>query len=278
MERITAHDGASIVLHSTGAGPGIVVVHGGGITIDVYRRLAQRLADRFTVHLYNRRGRADATPRAQPYTFDQDIDDLAAVLKHTGTRNVIGQSSGGFIALQAAVRLPIDRLALYDIAIDIDGGFPTAWLDEARQAARDGDIARAMAITDAGINTHNPATRLPLRVRVALVRAFLRTPIGRTMADLLPMTLDETNQIRLRGGPAEAWSGVSADVLLAYGAAGPPYYADLNGKLARALPRARVLPIPRSGHDGLNRAPSRIIEPIAAFFGAPVSPERANQL
>lgn len=62
MERITAHDGASIVLHSTGAGPGIVVVHGGGITIDVYRRLAQRLADRFTVHLYNRRGRADATP------------------------------------------------------------------------------------------------------------------------------------------------------------------------------------------------------------------------
>ena len=48
------------------------------------------------------------------------------------------------------------------------------------------------------------------------------------MGDLLPTTLDESHQIRLHDGPAELWSGVSADVLLAYGAAGPPYYAGLN--------------------------------------------------
>ena len=103
MERITAPDGADIVLHSTGRGPGIVVVHGGGVTIGVYRRLAAALADRFTVHLYNRRGRADAAPRSLPYTFEQDIDDLGEVLRHTGAGNVIGHSSGGFIALQAAL-------------------------------------------------------------------------------------------------------------------------------------------------------------------------------
>jgi pimeloyl-ACP methyl ester carboxylesterase len=269
MERIRAGDGDTIVLHSTGSGPGIVVVHGGGVTIGIYRRLAARLADRFTVHLYNRRGREDAAPRKEPYTFDQDIDDLAVILEHTGARAVIGHSSGAFIALQAALGLPIDRLALYDAAVSIDGGFPTAWLDAARVAARDGDIARSMAITTGGINTHSLSSRLPLGVRVAICRAFLRTSIGRTMGGLLPTTLDESNQIRLHDGPAETWSGIRADVLLTYGASGPGYYAGLNEALAGALPRARVLPIPRSGHDGLNRAPDRLVEPLAEFFAAP---------
>ena len=94
-------------------------------------------------------------PRKEPYTFDQDIDDLAAILEHTGARAVIGHSSGGYIALQAALRLPIDRLALYDAAVSIDGGFPSEWLDAAREAARAGDIARSMAITTGGINTHS---------------------------------------------------------------------------------------------------------------------------
>ena len=269
MERIAAPDGGHVVLHSSGRGPGIVVVHGGGVTIDVYRRLAAALADRFTVHLYNRRGRADAPPRSLPYTFDQDIDDLAAVLRHTGTANVIGHSSGGFIALQAALRLPIDRLALYDAAVSVDGSFPSAWLDGARTAARAGDTARAMALTSAGINTHLAAAKLPLGAQVALCRLVLRTPIGRTMGDLLAMTLDESQQIRLHDGPAEQWAAVTTEVLLACGASGPPYYVRSNEALARALPRARTRQIPRSGHDAVNRAPRRLVDPLAAFFAAP---------
>ena len=112
MDQVRADDGASIRVHSTGSGPGVVVVHGGGVTIDAYAGLAQRLADRFTVHRYNRRGRADAAPRTEPYSVEEDVADLAAVLGHTGARHVIGHSSGGFIALEGAVRLPIDRLAL----------------------------------------------------------------------------------------------------------------------------------------------------------------------
>ncbi|MGI8456774.1 MAG: alpha/beta fold hydrolase [Propionibacteriaceae bacterium] len=274
MERVTAHDGARIMLHSTGSGPGVVVVHGGGVTIDVYARLARKLAEQLTVHLYNRRGRADAAPRTEPYTVEEDIADLAAVLEHTGARNVVGHSSGGFIALKAALRLQIDRLALYDAAVSIDGGFPAGWLDAARAAARAGDIALSMALTTAGINTHTASSRLPLRVRVALCRAFLRTNIGQTMGGLLPTTLDESQQIHLHDAPATSWSGVGAEVLLFYGAEGPPYYADLNDKLARALPHAQVLPIRRSGHDGLNRAPRRIIAPLIEFLAPARNPQR----
>ncbi|MGQ5261356.1 alpha/beta fold hydrolase [Micromonospora sp. ZYX-F-536] len=275
MERITARDGASIAVHSTGSGPGIVVVHGGGVTIDVYRRLATALADRFTVHLYNRRGRADAPPRSMPYMLDQEIDDLATVLEHTGSGNVIGHSSGGFIALQGALRLPIERLALYDAAISVDGGWPSAWLEPAREALRRGDIALGLAITAAGINPQMAAGRLPLGVRTAIIRAFMRTPIGRTMGELLPMTLDETALILAHDGPASQWEAVTAEVLLACGTDGPPYYADANEALARTLPRARTVTIPRSGHDAINRAFPRMVEPLVDFFTAPVTPERA---
>jgi pimeloyl-ACP methyl ester carboxylesterase len=274
MDQIRAHDGATIVSHSTGSGPGLVVVHGGGVTIAVYARLARRLADHFTVHLYNRRGRADAPPRTEPYAIEEDVDDLAAVLQHTGARNVIGHSSGGFIALEGAVRLPIDRLALYDAAVSIGGGLPTHWLDTARAAGRDGDTALSLAITTGGINTHAASSRLPLSLRVVLCRAFLRTPVGRTMGELLTTTLEESHQIHLHDGPATLWSAVTADVLLAYGENGPPYYPHLNDELARALDRARVLPIPRSGHDGLNRAPRRLIVPLIEFFAAPAETQR----
>ncbi|MGW2626257.1 alpha/beta fold hydrolase [Micromonospora taraxaci] len=276
MEQVRARDGATIVLHSTGVGPGIVVVHGGGTTIDVYRRLARALADRFTVHLYNRRGRADAPPRSVPYTADQEVDDLAAVLEHTGSGNVIGHSGGGFLALEAALRLPIDRLALYDAAVSVDGSFPSAWLPSARAAAEAGDTAKSLAITTAGINSHMAAGKLPLGVRVAIIRAFLRTPIGRTMGELLPTTLDEAALILAHDGPATRWAEVSAEVLLACGADGPPYYVDQNAALAGALPRARTLTVPRSGHDAINRAHPRIVDPLAEFFGAPVTPERAR--
>jgi len=276
MERVTARDGATIRLHSTGSGPGLVVVHGGGVTIDVYHRFAAALADRFTVRLYNRRGRGDAAPREVPYTGEQDVDDLAAVLDHTGAGYVIGHSSGGFIALMAAQRLPINRLALYDAAISIDGNFPADWLPAARAAADAGDIARALAITTGGINTHQAAAKLPLGVRVAICRLFLRTPIGRTMGELVPMTLDESALIRANDGPATRWSGVTAEVLLACGANGPRYYVTGNEALARALPRAKAIQIPGGDHDAINRAHPPLVEPLAAFFSAPTRDNAAR--
>ncbi|WP_395104269.1 alpha/beta fold hydrolase [Actinomadura sp. SCN-SB] len=266
MKRITARDGADITVRTSGSGPGIVVVHGGGVTVDVYRRLATALSSRFTVHLYDRRGRADAPPRSQPYDIEEDIGDLAAVMEATGAANVLGHSSGGFIALKAAHRLPIDRLALYDAAISIDGSFPAAWLPAARQALRDGQTARALAIVGSGINPQTGAAKLPLGVQTAIVRAFMRTRIGRTMSDLLEITLDETDIIVRNDGPAEQWAGVTSAVLLASGADSAPFYAESNEALARVLPQARTMLIPRSGHDALNRARPRLVNPLAAFF------------
>jgi hypothetical protein len=49
-----------------------------------------------------------------------------------------------------------------------------------------------------------------------------------------------------------------------------------NKKLARALPRA--LRIPRNGRDAIKRARPRLLDPLAAFFAAPVMPESTSQV
>ncbi|MEU4420897.1 alpha/beta hydrolase [Actinoplanes sp. NPDC024001] len=278
VQRVPAADGAEIVLHSLGTGPGIIVVHGGGVTFGIYRRLAVRLADRFTVHLYNRRGRGDAAARAEPYDGEQDLDDLAALLAYTGAGNVVGHSGGGFIALRAAARrLPITRLALYDPAVAVNGLTPAAWLPAARQAADAGDLPRAMALTTAGINTHSAASRLPLTLQIGVIKLFLRTPIGRMMGELLPTTLDEAALIHDHDGPPEQWSGVEAEVLLACGAAGPPYYRPSIEALAAVMPHARTLVVPRAGHDALARAPQHLVDALADFFAAGVNRGQARR-
>ncbi|SDT57410.1 alpha/beta fold hydrolase [Actinoplanes derwentensis] len=256
-------------VHTSGSGPPIVILHGGGVTISVYRWIAAALADRFTIHLYNRRGRADAPPRTEPYDMREDIADLATVLRQTGAVNVIGHSGGGFIALEAARELPIERLALYDPAVHVDGLFPTGWVAGARAALRAGDTGRALALTSAGINTHSPASRLPLAAQTAICRLFLRTSIGRMMGELLPMTFDESDSIFEHGGPTSKWSGVTAKVLLACGAGGPDYYPKINEALAAVIPDSRTLLVPRSAHDALNRAHPRIVEPLTEFFAEP---------
>ncbi|MEU9825506.1 alpha/beta fold hydrolase [Micromonospora chersina] len=273
MRRITAADGAGIVLHSTGSGPDLVVVHGGGVTVHEYRRLAARLADRFTVHLYNRRGRADAAPRREPYTVEQEIDDLGAVLAHTGARRAVGHSYGAFVVLRAALRLPLDRIAVYDAPLRLAGhGLPTAFLDPAEEAARAGNTARALAIVGAAVNPHSPASKLPLAVRTAICRAFLRTEVGRTMGSLVGMTLAESRQIEAYEGPAEEYAGITAETLLISGAKAAPYFTEINHLLAAAIPRAQTLRVPGSPHNGIAVAPPALITPLTTFFTSPTAP------
>lgn len=273
MERITAPDGAGIVVHSVGTGspgkPGIVVVHGGGVTIGIYRRLAARLSDRFAVHLYNRRGREDAAPRREPYSVDQEIEDLGAVLEHTGAGNVLGHSYGGFVALKAALELPIERIGLYDAAISIDGRPDAGFLPAAEAAVARGDIVTAMAIVGAAVNNHSAASRLPLAVQKLFVRAMLRIPAARGLADLLPMTLVETREVSIHDGPAERYAGITAEVLLASGDNVGNSFTDNNEALARVIPNARTIVIPRSRHDAIAIAHPRIVAPFAEFFAAP---------
>jgi len=267
MSTTTARDGAVIEVESIGTGPGLVVVHGGAVSAKDYRRFARALADRFTVHLFNRRGRPGAADLpAAGYTVQVDIDDIGAVLAHTRSTRLFGHSVGGFIALRAAMVLPVERLALYDAAVLVDGLFPTDYLDDFEAAVRAQRYPQAMAIVGRGLRSVGRASDLPMGVQVLLGRLFLRTPIGKEWLKTIHTVPAEAREAANYGGSADLYSGVDAEVLLASGSRSPGYYAPTNEKLAAAIGKAQAIRIPNAGHDGPNIGRPAFVQPIADFL------------
>jgi pimeloyl-ACP methyl ester carboxylesterase len=268
---LTVADGGTFTVRSVGDGPGIVVVHGGAVTHREYVRLARALSDRFTVHLYDRRGRGDAPRRTGGYTVDADVEDLAAILEATGARHVFGHSYGGFVALRAALSLPVERVAVYDPTVSVDGGFPSAFFEPFAAAVDAGDLSRAFAVMSRGIEASGAASRLPLGIQTAVSRLFLRTPIGRSMGALLPTVVPEDREVFAHDGPAADWAGITVPALLAYGARSPRYYAPMCAALADAMPAATARAVPRSSHNAANIARPPFVRLFADFFAAPAA-------
>ncbi|HEY5843669.1 MAG TPA: alpha/beta hydrolase [Mycobacterium sp.] len=266
LDEITSGDGATFALRSIGSGPGIVILHGGGIAECEYRRLARALSDQFTVHLYNRRGRVDSRPLDGTETVATDVGDLAAVLDHTGARSIFGHSGGAFVALRAGLSLPLDRIAVYDPALSILGRPSFEFFDEFEKSVQSGDYPRALTVMSRGVYPDDPASKLPFGVAQLVTRAFLHTPVGHRLADLLPTTPPEIRRIHDHDGPATDYSGITADVLLAAGARSPRYFTQNCEAVADAIPQGRAVVIPRASHNAANVASKSFVKHFSTFF------------
>lgn len=116
-QTVTSKDGTTIAYEKVGSGPALVLVDGAMCYRDFgpCRSLAEHLKDRFTVYFYDRRGRGESGD-TQPYAPEREYEDLAAVIGATGGEAyVLGFSSGGALALQAAASgVPMRKLASYE--------------------------------------------------------------------------------------------------------------------------------------------------------------------
>lgn len=125
MSHIQSSDGTPIAYEQTGAGPALIVIDGAlcSRAFGPSSKLARLLAQHFTVYRYDRRGRGQSGDTA-PYSPSREIDDIAALINVTrGPASLLGLSSGGALALQAAARgLPVNRVAAYEPPyVDVDG-------------------------------------------------------------------------------------------------------------------------------------------------------------
>jgi pimeloyl-ACP methyl ester carboxylesterase len=104
---VKSKDGTTIAFDRVGEGPPVILV-GGAFQYRAFdprtAQLAGLLAERFSVYRYDRRGRGDSgdTP---PYAVEREIEDLDALISEAGgPAGVYGESSGGNLVLEAAVR------------------------------------------------------------------------------------------------------------------------------------------------------------------------------
>jgi pimeloyl-ACP methyl ester carboxylesterase len=143
VAQMTSRDGTPIAYERIGSGPALVLVDGAlcSRAFGPMPKLAPLLAQRFTVFFYDRRGRGDSGD-TKPYTPAREVEDLEALLAEAGgSAFVLGLSSGGALALEAAASgLNIKKLAVYEppfVGID-DGGHHAA-------AGHEGQLNRMIA-------------------------------------------------------------------------------------------------------------------------------------
>lgn len=92
-----------------------MLIHGGMNAAQDLGDLASLLSDAFTVYVPDRRGRGMSGPFGPDHTIAKEVQDVRALLDHTGSRFVFGLSAGAVVALEAAAELPqISRLAVYE--------------------------------------------------------------------------------------------------------------------------------------------------------------------
>jgi pimeloyl-ACP methyl ester carboxylesterase len=116
-QTVTSKDGTRIAYEKIGSGPAVVLVDGAMCFRDFgpCRSMANHLADRFTVFIYDRRGRGESGDTS-PFAPEREFEDLAAVIKAAGGDAFVhGYSSGAALALRAAAAgVPMRKVSAYE--------------------------------------------------------------------------------------------------------------------------------------------------------------------
>lgn len=146
----TSKDGTSIAYESIGTGPALVLVDGAMCYRDFgpCRSLAEHLKDHFTVYFYDRRGRGESG-NTEPYAPEREYEDLAAVIDAAGgDPYVLGFSSGGAIALQAAASgVHMKKLASHEapyVGVNLRKGLKPDYLADLNALLAKGENEKAL--------------------------------------------------------------------------------------------------------------------------------------
>jgi pimeloyl-ACP methyl ester carboxylesterase len=96
--RVTSTDGTPIAYWRSGQGPPLVLVHGTSADHSRWAGVLPLLDERATVYAVDRRGRGSSGD-AEPYAFEQEFDDVAAVVDAVAEAegapvSVLGHSMG----------------------------------------------------------------------------------------------------------------------------------------------------------------------------------------
>ncbi|MFI5695658.1 alpha/beta fold hydrolase [Kribbella sp. NPDC051586] len=271
---VVSADGTTIGYRQVGSGPGVVLLHGSMLAAQDFMKLATALADGYTVTVPDRRGRGLSGPHGAGYGIDREVEDLQALLKETGASRVFGLSSGALIGVRTARVTPaIERLALYEPPLSINGSVPVDWLPRYRRELAAGKTPSALVTVLKGLQADRLFTTVPRFVLVPplnLAFRFQRKAAGDDVpiADLVPTMSGDMQLIDELADTTQDYATVDADVLLLAGSRSPAYFGRSLDALADVLPRSERITIPKLDHSGPtdDGGPAEVAESLRPFF------------
>jgi 2-hydroxy-6-oxonona-2,4-dienedioate hydrolase len=238
--------GSRLAVTSHGSGPPVVLVHGLGASSRWWKRNLGDLTRHFAVHLVDLQGVA-WRPR-HPFVLADSARLLARAIEDldAGAVDIVGHSMGGLIAAELAADRPdlVRRLVLVDSAgMPFEGPF-------ARHAMR---LIRG-------------APTMPLSLYPTVIRDAIRGGLmGVTRAGHQVVASDLEARL----------SGIRAPTLVVWGARDSLIGAGTGERLARAIPGARFVLIPKASHNVMWEAPHEFDTIVISFLRDPSLPSPA---
>jgi pimeloyl-ACP methyl ester carboxylesterase len=254
-----SRDGTTIAYQRTGEGPAVVLISGAMSTGATVAPLAAVLRDRFDVVVYDRRGRG-ASGDTEPYTVAREVEDLAALIEAVGGEaSLYGMSSGGALALEAAVSgLPVPRVAVYEPPY---ADFAAGGVEE--RARYTEQLTRALAEGRRG-----DAVELFLRLTgmaPEMIAGARHSPMWAEMEAIAPSLAYDDAVMGDGLVPRERLAALSVPVLAVAGAESPAWAREAARAVAKAAPQGTYRVLEGQTH----MVDPQVLGPVLAeFFGA----------
>jgi pimeloyl-ACP methyl ester carboxylesterase len=269
LHAVSSADGTRIAYSSTGNGESVLVIPGVLSTAADYATFAAALAERFTVHTIERRGRGSSGPQGADYSISRECEDVLAVRAETGASLLVGHSYGGLVALEVARNnRDFTKIALYEPGVSIDGSMPTSWMPSYEKKLAEG--RRVDALVEFTLADAPPRIR---RIPAWLMKVMVLLLVGVSrqygqMLGLLQQNLREWREIARLDNGYLRYREIPAGVLLMHGGRSDSKAVDLViERLPTVLPHCEIMAFPLLDHFGIERtAPREVAKAVGDYF------------
>lgn len=265
---VLSKDGTTISYLSIGGGPPVLVLPGVLSMASDYAAFARALAEHFTVHTIERRGRGESGPQGDDYSIVKECEDVLALQQKTGASLLVGHSYGGLVALEVARNnKALTKIAVYEPGVSIDGSMPIDWMPGYEKKLAEKKDFDALVECALGVGPERlrktPHWLMKLRLLPFIISHELQQMLG-----LLHENLREWREIARLDSSYENYREIAAGVLLMYGGKSDSTAVNLAmERLAAILPHSETKEFPKLDHFGIERtAPREVARAVSDYF------------
>jgi pimeloyl-ACP methyl ester carboxylesterase len=265
---VLSKDGAKISYLTMGSGPAVLVIPGALSMAADYAAFGSALAEHFTVHIIERRGRGQSSPQGDDYSMLKECEDVFALQQKTGASLLVGHSFGGLVALEfARNNSSLTKLAVYEPGVSIDRSIPMGWIPGYKKKLAEKNYAGAFVefITSMGPER---IRKIPHWYMKLLLPLFMSAHERKQRLGLLQENLREHEEVARYDSSYNNYREITADVLLMYGGKSGVKWVPLAMKrLAAVLPQSETKGFPKLDHFGIDKkAPQEVARAVSAYF------------
>lgn len=261
-------DGATIGYLTVGSGPSVIVIPGALSIAADYSTFAQALAEHFTVHTIERRGRGLSSPQGENYSIAKECEDVLALQQKTGASLLVGHSFGGLVALEVARNNnAFSKVAVYEPGVSIDGSIPMNWMPVYKKKLAEKKYMDAFIEFSLGIGPER-ARKTPHWLMKLMLPLFINAHKRHQMLGLLEENLREHQQVARLDSSYTNYREIPASVLLMYGGKSDTHWVNVSmERLATVLTQSETKEFPKFDHFGIDKKGSReVAQTVAAYF------------